>query len=145
MGGLFIRYGLPALLIVSIIGGVVYKITSLEGEIDDNLLRISKLEHKLDVKRLEVMNRENTISSYKASNEELSRNIDILNSTIESMNSDYEKAKSELAKWENQPKEVKYKYITKYVTKHDVNYSKASCKEGLELMKSISEIKYEDL
>ena len=84
------------------------------------------------------------LSKNKINIENLLVTIEKNNSLIEQKNTILKNKINLLKVWMSKPDTVKYRYITKIVSK-DVNYSNASCEEGLKLNESISSMNYDEM
>jgi len=139
-----LKYGIMAIGIVSIVGYVYIKINSLNSEILDLQVSVKQLESKLDVKRLELMNKNNVIATLNSSINDMTSNIDKSNKIIEQQAIDIQASKTKLKIWMNKPPKIRYKTIYHTIHSDTVDYNKATCKQGLQLNKDISGMKYEN-
>jgi len=126
--------------VLLIVGSIWYKINSLNNQIEELQVKLEKCSNLHDKTKLKLALKESEIRGLQIA-------IDNRNKEINDLHKKYLKVQSEFNAWKKKPKEVKYKYIYKTVGKY-VDMKKLQdglCKDGLELNKAISEMKYEDL
>jgi len=139
------KYGAIAIGIIVMVGYVYMKINSLNSKIDGLQASVKQLENKLNVKRVELINRDNVIVALNSSIDDMTATIDESNRIIEQQAIDIKTSKDKLHKWMNKPPEVKYKTIYKTIHSDVIDFNQATCKEGIDLNKDIAGLKYEDL
>ena len=138
-------YGVIFLVVTSITGGVGYYINSLKNEIGELTAKVYRIEKDNSMKDVIILNKDNVIAIKDKEANDLIDTIDKRNDIITKNARDLNKSKLDIQKWMKLAKKKKFKYIYKYINKPNVDYRNANCKEGLELMKSFSNVKYEDL
>ena len=129
-----VKFLAPAL----IVGAVLYYIYSLKSAIEE--LEIANKD--LSVQLLDSKANEKI---KEASIKNLTNSIEKSNEAINNIKADNDKLVKELTVWKNKPQDIKYK--TEYVEKiiRDDNGHGADGEACLQFMKSVSELKYEDL
>jgi len=143
------------ILITGIVGSIWYKISSLESKIDELNAVISK---KISV----IKEQDATIGSYKTIIKLKDSDIRDLTSNIEKQNLAIEKLKvrqnNEYDKWIKKSAADRKRYVKDMIANNirhmnetkklkamiDVDYSKATCEQGINLNKAISRINYDD-
>jgi len=121
----------------AVLGGLLLKIYMLSNEVDKYELRVTSYETQLSAK-------DNTITTIGANNKELSDKIDEMSVEYARYKSAADRARTELATWKTKTASVKYK-VVKELVPSVTSLKDATCTEGLELNKAISELHYEDL
>jgi len=126
--------------VLLIVGSIWYKINSLSNQVDALNLKLEKCTNLHDKTKLKLALKESEVKGLRL-------NIDERNKEIKELNERYRAVQEDFNNWKKKPKQIKYKYIYKTVTKR-VNMDTLNdgvCKDGLELNKAIAEMKYEDL
>jgi len=125
------------IVIISISVGVYIKITSLEKEIQD-------LKHRLELTTKSNGELTSQIIACESNRDLIKIKLEEQNKLLEKYKNDIKEKSKKLKEWMNKPPKIKYKVVYKYIDKK-VDYNKATCKEGIELNKAISNINYDDL
>jgi len=131
------------LLLSTLIGGVYFKINTLNNKIDQ--LQKELVAKKTDITNLKLVNELSGVE-----NKKLRGLIEQQNGVIEKNKIDYKKRVDKLIADLSKKPKVVYKTIYKKIYQVDkngtqVDYGKATCEEGLNLNKAIANIKFEDL
>lgn len=137
------RIAILAVIFLTITSGIYYKISTLNNKID-NLTKLIEVK-ETSIVNLKLANKLNTIEVKK-----LHHTIATQNAQIDAEKIDYSKRIITLTKELSQQPKVIYKTIYKKIHQVDehgktVDYSKATCKEGLLLNRAIANIKFKDL
>ena len=121
-------------LVISLIGVAIitFGITWVIG-IKSEVRGLKEENSNLKVENL--MQKNNVLKLQNAINES--------NAALEKLKIDNDKTIAEFEEWKKRPPEIKYVQVVKEIMTY--NYDKATCEEGLELNKMISELDYDKL
>jgi len=129
-----------AVAVVAIIGGIWYKINTLENKIDELKLSYDTEVTNHNQTKLKLALKESVNKGLLVAIEQ--RNEDILE-----LNKKQNGLLKEIADWESQPPKIKYiKLKERVMQKVDTKkIDEGVCEEGLELNKKISNLKYVEI
>ena len=128
-------------VIVAIISFGYWKISSTISGYKEQIV-LEKAETK---KYLDMYNdSQRDIALEHANVINLTNKLDIINLKSQELESSVNKKMEELNVWKNKPPDIKYVEKVKNIVL-DKGFDSKECEEGLRLMKSISELNYEEL
>lgn len=128
-------------IIISVIGFGYYKISSTISDYKDQIV-LEKAETKKYLDKYNDSQRDIAIEHANVIN--LNNKLEIINIKSQELENTIASKVEELTIWKNKPPEIKYVEKVKNVVM-DKGFESKECSEGLRLMKSISELKYEEL
>lgn len=128
-------------IIISVIGFGYYKISSTISDYKDQIV-LEKAETKKYLDKYNGSQRDIAIEHANVIN--LNNKLEIINIKSQELENTIASKVEELTIWKNKPPEIKYVEKVKNVVM-DKGFESKECSEGLRLMKSISELKYEEL
>lgn len=128
-------------IIVAVISFGYWKISSTISDYKEQVA-LEKLETKKYLDKYNDSQRDIAIEHANVIN--LTNKLDIINLKSQELEQSINKKMVELNEWKNKPPEIKYVEKVKNIVL-DKGFDSKECEEGLRLMKSISELKYEEL
>lgn len=128
-------------IIVAVISFGYWKISSTITDYKEQVA-LEKLETKKYLDKYNDSQRDIAIEHANVIN--LTNKLDIINLKSQELEQSINKKMVELNEWKNKPPEIKYVEKVKNIVL-DKGFDSKECEEGLRLMKSISELKYEEL
>lgn len=128
-------------IIISVIGFGYYKISSTISDYKEQIV-LEKAETKKYLDKYNDSQRDIAIEHANVIN--LNNKLEIINIKSQELENTIASKVEELTIWKNKPPEIKYVEKVKNVVM-DKGFESKECSEGLRLMKSISELKYEEL
>lgn len=128
-------------IIISVIGFGYYKISSTISDYKEQIV-LEKAETKKYLDKYNDSQRDIAIEHANVIN--LNNKLEIINIKSQELENTTASKVEELTIWKNKPPEIKYVEKVKNVVM-DKGFESKECSEGLRLMKSISELKYEEL
>ena len=122
------------------------KINDLNNRVTELSTDLSKYKLKYDRATVIVTNKDNYISKLENEVKTLNTTIDKYNHYVDTLKATTDDLNNKLSKM-NKYKNLARKYKTRFIKliNSEINYSKATCEEGLKLNKAIAKIKYKDL
>jgi hypothetical protein len=128
-------------IIVAVISFGYWKISSTISDYKEQVA-LEKLETKKYLDKYNDSQRDIAIEHANVIN--LTNKLDIINLKSQELEQSINKKMVELNEWKNKPPEIKYVEKVKNIVL-DKGFDSKECEDGLRLMKSISELKYEEL
>lgn len=128
-------------IIVAVISFGYWRISSTISDYKEQVA-LEKLETKKYLDKYNDSQRDIAIEHANVIN--LINKLDIINLKSQELEQSINKKMVELNEWKNKPPEIKYVEKVKNIVL-DKGFDSKECEEGLRLMKSISELKYEEL
>ena len=128
-------------IIVAVISFGYWKISSTISDYKEQVA-LEKLETKKYLDKYNDSQRDIAIEHANVIN--LTNKLDIINLKSQELEQTINKKMVELNEWKNKPPEIKYVEKVKNIVL-DKGFDSKECEEGLRLMKSISELNYEEL
>lgn len=128
-------------IIVAVISFGYWRISSTISDYKEQVA-LEKLETKKYLDKYNDSQRDIAIEHANVIN--LTNKLDIINLKSQELEQTINKKMVELNEWKNKPPEIKYVEKVKNIVL-DKGFDSKECEDGLRLMKSISELKYEEL
>lgn len=128
-------------IIVAVISFGYWRISSTISDYKEQVA-LEKLETKKYLDKYNDSQRDIAIEHANVIN--LTNKLDIINLKSQGLEQSINKKMVELNEWKNKPPEIKYVEKVKNIVL-DKGFDSKECEDGLRLMKSISELKYEEL